>query len=707
MRLYRKALTVAAMVAAIFLLTLSLAGSQFFTELENICYDWTVKSVRGDKPIADKIAIILIDDASLDALDSRLGRWPWPRAVYSDLMEFLSKGRPEAVLFDILFTETENPSSSGIGPNDSQLVIATKTYGNIYHAMELLKDVEDDLEKSTLNENLPEDFLESFSISDIKTPEGYLPVNNNYRIPFKQLYEASHGIGVVQFKPDDDGVFRRTGPIREYHGSFFPVMGLAPLADNKPVVISGGSVKIGGRRIPLDKNRDYILNMYGRFNPYSISGLLNSQRKIDEGEPANLEVNPAEFNGKIVFVGGSAIGVEDLKTTPILARTPGVYLHATLASNFLLNDFLVPPNGTATILLVLLVTAICVPGIVYMKSFIAKIALPAAILLAWAVFYYYRFSHNQLYEFVPPAFAAILSGISSLGYIAIIEGREKQKFRNMFSQYVSPEVLTVLDDQYENYEQSLSESRRDITVLFTDIRGFTSFSDNTQAEKVVEMLNCYFSNMSDVIFDHRGTIDKFIGDAIMAFWGAPIKEDDHPDLAVSAAIGLIKRLERVNEELKSLDLGDFKVNIGVGVNSGDAIIGNVGSDRKRDYTAIGDTVNLASRLESLNKNFGTNIIISEFTRQRLKGNVVTRIIDEVEVRGKKDKVKIYEPMPYDDEESKMKVLKTCRQTDEAFERYRAGDFKAALPLYNRLDDGGLKNIFIQRCEYRLKNRRKS
>ena len=390
-----------------------------------------------------------------------------------------------------------------------------------------------------------------------------------------------------------------------------------------------------------------------------------------------------------------------------MASTPGVYLHATLASNVLLNDFLDPPNSVTTFLLVLLFTAVCVPGMVYLKSFIGKIFIPIAIVIAWGVFYYYQFTQNQLYEFVPPAFAAILSGISSLGYIAVTEGREKRKFRNMFSQYVSPDVLAVLEGQSENYEQSLSESRQDITVLFTDIRSFTSFSDNTEPEKVVEMLNCYFSNMSDVIFDHRGTIDKFIGDAIMAFWGAPIKVDDHPDLALSAAIGLIKKLDKVNEELKLLDLGDFEVNIGVGINSGDAIIGNVGSDKKRDYTAIGDTVNLASRLESINKNFGTNIIISEFTRKRLKGNIPVRIIDEVEVRGKKEKVIIYEPMPYDDEESKEHVLKICRQTDKAFELYKAGDYKGALPLYKQLDEGKLKEIFIQRCEYRLKDRRKT
>ena len=707
MRLYRKALTVTAITASIFLLTISLTESHLFTRLENISYDWTVKSVRGDKPVSDKIAIILIDDASLDALDARLGRWPWPRGVYSDLLEFLSKGSPEAILFDILFTETQDPSSQGIGPNDSQLVIATKNYENIYHAMELLKDVEDDLRKSSLNEKLPGDFVDNFSISNVKTEKSYKPVNNNYRIPFEQLYKASHGIGVVQFNPDSDGVFRRTIPIREYQGSFFPVLGIAPLTGNSDVVIGGSSIKIGGRRIPLGEDGKYVLNMYGKFNPYSISGLLNSQRKIDEGELADLEVNPAEFNGKIVYIGGSAIGVEDLKTTPGLARTPGVYLHATMASNFILNDFLIPPNRAATILLVLLITAICVPGIVYLKSFIGKIGLPAAVVIGWGVFYYYQFSQNQLYEFVPPAFAALLSGISSLGYIAVTEGREKRKFRNMFSQYVSPEILKVLENQYGNYEQSLSESRRDITVLFTDIRGFTAFSDNTEPEKVVEMLNCYFSNMSDVIFDHRGTIDKFIGDAIMAFWGAPIKVDDHPDLAVSAAIDLIKKLKKVNEELKSLDLGDVKVNIGVGINSGDAIIGNVGSDKKRDYTAIGDTVNLASRLESLNKNFGTNIIISEFTSKRLKGDVLTRIIDEVEVRGKKDTVKIYEPIPYDDEESRKNVSRICRQTDEAFALYKTGDYKAALQLYSQLDDGKLKDIFIQRCEYRLKNRHKA
>jgi len=327
------------------------------------------------------------------------------------------------------------------------------------------------------------------------------------------------------------------------------VMGIAPFVDDQRVEIEKSRISIGEKHIPIDKKGSYILNFYGKYNTYSISGIFASLQKIMQGDIEDIIVDPMEFKDKIVFIGASAVGVEDLKPTPIATRTPGVFLHATLASNFLLDDFLVPPDWKITLLAIFLFTILCIAGIIYIQRFWLKIVFPFGILSLWVAFFLFQLNHNVLYELVPPLAAIIFSGMVSFGYLVATEGREKLRVKRMFSQYVSPEVVAEV---MKNADFSLTDKGRkeDLTILFTDIRNFTSFSDSTSPERVVEMLNLFFSNMSKVIFSSQGTIDKFIGDAIMAFWGAPLKLADHPDRAVETAINMIREVNLLNGKLK-------------------------------------------------------------------------------------------------------------------------------------------------------------
>lgn len=699
----KKIIGVTILITAVFLAITLFYYFHFFRKLDHMVYDSAVKFIRLNKSTADRVAVILIEEASLETLNPIVGRWPWPRAIYSDLLDFLSMGEPAAVLFDILFTENQKDvDSERLGHNDGQLVRATQEAGNVYHAMQLLIDKE--INRWLQNRPLPRDFIERFPLKDVQAYPGYKHEYTNYCLPFKELYSAAYGMGIVEFLADSDGVFRRTKPIREYGGEFLPVMGVAPVVDSRRVEIAKNQIIIGDRQVPVDNMGKYILNFYGKYNTYSISGIFASLQKIMQGDIEGIIVDPMEFKDKIVFIGASAVGVEDLKPTPIAARTPGVFLHATLASNFLLNDFLVPPDWKITLLTILLFTMLCMTGIIYIPRFWSKIIFPFAVILLWVAFFLFQLNHNVLYELVPPLAAIILSSMLSFGYLVATEGREKLRVKRMFSQYVSPEVVAEIT---KNTDFSLTDKgrKKDLTILFTDIRNFTSFSDSNSPERVVEMLNLFFSNMSRVIFSSQGTIDKFIGDSIMAFWGAPLKVADHPDRAVETALNMLRELNLLNGKLEERGF-DLYLRIGIGINSGEAILGNIGSESKLNYTIVGDAVNLASRLEGLTKTYGCQVIISESTYRRLQKDIPCRVIDELQVRGRQEITKIYEPLSVECAPDFERAKEICDLTNRAFAFYQKGDYEKAQEMYLMIEDGKVKEIFLTRCREKLKDNRR-
>jgi adenylate cyclase len=676
-----------------------LTGS--LTRFENIAYDSLVKLMRSQKPSAKEITLLLIDETSLEALNPIVGRWPWPRAIYSDILEFLSLGEPRAVLFDILFTENQKDNLyRGISADDMQFVKATQEKGFVYHAMHIRVDDEDEFNLNLLDRPLPAGFVERFSLKDISARTGRLHENNIYYIPFKELYEASYGMGIVEFSPDHDGVFRRTIPVREYSGKFFPVMGIAPFVQQRPITITQARISIGNRHIPLDSNGNYILNFYGEFDTYSMSGILASLQRIKRGDIEDLIINPMEFKDKIVFVGASASGVEDLKHTPISPRTPGVFLHATLASNFLMNDFLIPPHPGKTLCMIMLMTLLCTAGIILMKRYALKISIPLLLCFFWIAFTLFQFRCHILNDFVPPLTSVFFSTMTSFGFLLLTEGREKFQLRKLFSQYVSSDLL--IEVLKNNHIASLSMGKKgDITVIFADIRNFTSYSDRTPPEKVVEMLNFFFSHMTQIILSNNGTIDKFIGDAIMAYWGTPLEIKNHPEQAVIAAISMINAMESLKEEFRERGF-DLDPKIGIGINSGHAILGNIGSEDRLNYTVVGDTVNVASRLQELTKFYECPIIISESTCNRIKQDIPCRLIDAIRLRGKKKYLRIYEPLyPKDRKDMKIK-RQLCTITNLAFDLYQKKNFRGAFEAYSMIEDGKLKTIFVTRCRKRLR-----
>lgn len=714
--------------AAIALSTAVLVNTGFylglFEELELKAFDIRARYFSKSRQPPPDIAVILIDETSLRAMNPIVGRWPWPRSLEADLIDFLVLGGAKAVLFDILFTENERIPGAPpgtVGANDVRLVEATESAGNVYHAAQLLADVEDEYNKGLLDKPLPPDFIGRFSVKEL---HGVVAgANNIYYLPFPELYRASKGIGVVEFAPDSDGIYRRTRLFRHYQGSFFPMLPVAPVLDIlKPagVRVDGNELilesKVGGYgdtplqntshvSIPLQKDGSYLVNMYGNFNPYSMSGVLASIQKIKTGDIEGLPVSPDEFKDKVVFVGASAVGVEDIKSTSIGGKTPGVFLHASIYGNIIHKDFLRHASPLTASLLIIILSFAAAIVIIRSRSIVSQIALPFALAFIYVAISLLLIRNNIVYEIVAPLVSIVLSWMGSFAYLNFTEGKDKRKIKKMLSQYVSPAILAaVVDKSRKDVLGAEVGSKENLTILFSDIRGFTSISEAHEAGKVVELLNGYLSEMSDVIFKHEGTLDKFIGDAIMAFWGAPVKARDHGKKAVETALEMIHRLESFNEAQRSRGLPTLA--IGVGINTGDVILGNIGSEKKLDYTIIGDNVNLASRMEGLTKEYECPILITETTYEEVKDTIPCRVVDLVRVKGKKRGIKIFEPLelPKGQYESIDRIVSL---SEEGFNHYLNREWEKAKECYFKLlsikPGDHVANMFIKRCEDYMAN----
>lgn len=683
-----------------------------FKGMENKAFDLRVKKTRNNKKPNRDISLILIDEASLKAMDPVVGRWPWPRSVYGDILDFLTMGGAKAVIFDVLFTEYQKDdiNSADLGFNDLTLMETTAAAGNVYHAAQLLIDEEDEKNKDLLNKPMPAGFVDRFSLKNIDKSTFRPAPNNNFYLPFAELYDVSQGVGIVEFTPDNDGVYRRTRLFRHYNGSYFPVISMAYLlSEIHPDMIRKVDNKIimDELEFPLLDDGNYLINMYGDFENFSISGVLTSIQKMQQGEVEDLYVAPEEFANKIVLIGASAVGVEDLKMTPIGDRVPGVMIHASILSNMLDGDFLrtIPKSWTRAIIYLGSITLGLL--ILYVSPLFLKVLLPLIAVSVYAGLSFAAFKKNIVLDMAPPVVSSGVVWISAFIYLYFAEGKDKRKVRRMLGQYVSPAVLTELVDSPGDCLKAEVGKKENLTMLFSDIRGFTTISEHMEAEKVVALLNRYLSSMVDVIFRYNGTLDKFIGDAVMAFWGAPIRVGDHGVRAVTAALEMTKNLENLNKEFAAEGLPELR--IGLGLHTGEVVLGNIGSEKKLDYTVIGDNVNLTSRLEGLTKGYECDILISETTYNEIRGEFPCRIVDHVRVKGKKRPIKIYSVCGSPDDEAEKQELngKICRYTESAFLKYMNGEFEESYTMYSKLyhfiKGDRISEIFMSRCREYLKN----
>jgi adenylate cyclase len=383
--------------------------------------------------------------------------------------------------------------------------------------------------------------------------------------------------------------------------------------------------------VHTDESNRFLINYYGPAGSFPYYSFID----VLEGK-----ISPSIFKDKIVFIGWKAAGIGDFWVTPTSPALPGVEKQATIISNILHQDFIIRDKylviwDLALILITGLTLGLLIPKLSPLRA--ASFSLLLCVLLG--AFIQYTFSHAKLWIYAVYPFLTIgLAYSSTTVFRLLTEEREKRKIRNTFSLYLSPVVV----DQLVKHPGALKlgGERRILTVFFSDIRGFTTLSEGMPVEDLVTLLNRYMDAMTEIILDHEGLLDKYIGDAILAVYGAPIPQNDHAMRACLTALDMMERLRQLHQEWEKEQLPCF--DIGIGINTGPVAIGNMGSEKRFTYTVIGDGVNLTARLEGLNKKYGTHILISESTYLEVKDCMICQDIGAVEVRGKKEPVKIYE-----------------------------------------------------------------
>lgn len=555
-----------------------------FMDWENLVVDSNFKLRGKINPFPD-VAIVAIDEHSI----GKLGRWPWPRSVHGRLVDLLTKYGAKAIVFDVLFTEADKDRPHA----DRYLgTVARKSDNVVFGCFFSRMDIEGN----------PVEML-----SPVK------PIGRGVRE------------GFVNITPELDGICRKVPLFKTYEEKnimSLSLQGLSVFLNKPPEDI------LRDRGVRLDDFNEMVVNYAGGYEvfPYfSYHSVLNE--KIDKNE----------FKDKIVLVGGTATGLFDIKAVPFVPVFPGVEIHANAISNIMLQNYLRPWSGWFTFLLLWAFALIA--GMVFGQFAPWKGGVSTVLVfLGYFIFTYLLFSWKFITaEFVTPALSLSLSYVGVLFYRYMTEEKEKRWIKKSFSQYLSPQILDkIINDPGA---LKLGGERQNLSILFSDIRGFTTISEGLPPEDVVELLNEYLTKMVEVVFRNEGTMDKFIGDAVMAFWGAPVPQEDHARKAANCAIEMIEELEKLQEKWKSE--GKSVIRIGIGINSGDVVVGNMGSEEKMDYTVIGDNVNLASRLESLNKEYRSVVIISEATFEQVKDLVEAEPLGGVKVKGKAKAVNIY------------------------------------------------------------------
>lgn len=625
--------------------------------IEDMGYDLqliTYIATKHPKP-SPAIAIIDIDDKSLAAE----GQWPWPRNKIASLVNALKEQGAAVIAFDMLFSEKEiNPIDELLSTlnSQSQLSDAFKTELESYTG---LFDYDQMFANSLSNTNtvlalsftpkvleqnqLPEPLftlpVSGPSALNITKAPGYI---SNYGL----LQTAAKQAGFINIFPDRDGIIRHVPMLIEYKNGLYPSLALQSIIaflGNKPELITPlyankhvlEGVRIGSTIVPTDATAQTLIPFIGKsytFPYYSATDVLNHKIPNDA------------LLGKILFVGTSATGLGDLKATAIQNPFPGVEIQASIASGILNDEFSYRPAWTfgANVVLALVLGLLSTFSFPYFgpKTLGGVVLLvPSGLLFLNNWIWIHT---GYILSFLVPVALLLCIAIVNVLYGFLFESRRREHLKNMFGQYVPP---THIDEMLKSSNKSfgLRGDDREMSVLFADIRGFTTISEGMSATNLVEMLNTFFTPMTEIIFNNKGTIDKYVGDLIMAFWGAPLEDKNHASNAIRSAIAMQKKVDEMQSLLK--EHGWPEIHIGIGINSGIMSVGDMGSEYRRNYTVLGDAVNLASRVESLTKFYGASILVTENTENN-HPEFVFRLCDKVRVKGKKSGVAIYEVLGY-------------------------------------------------------------
>jgi adenylate cyclase len=577
-------------LAAIFV-TLLIDHFQLLERFENRLWDLRVTYLAKVSEHNPSIKLILIDQNSLDWAQANSSlSWPWPREMYTAMIDYCRAGGAKVIAVDMLFSE---PS----------------VYG-----------VEDD--KRFAN-----------SLSHVTSIGALVVSKNNIVIPIKPLVDAFDSIGFVSIMPDEDGIIRRTQLWTMYNGNKIPNLALAMYMSSHK----------DHKSLQHINHKKVIINYHGSTNTYdtiSASAVIESKLLHQSGQKPSI--SPEFFKDSYVIIGASASGLMDQRTTPVQNIVPGAEIHATVLDNLLSDAFVTHTPFWITVILLCSLVLTITYAIGKYTSIVALLFyffIGIFLSITAGVFSYYQHSWLEISVLIAGVIVATF-GSFSVNYI--VEGQQRRFIKNAFSRYLSPKIIDSLIAHPENLK--LGGRRETLTILFSDIEGFTSICSHLQPEEIASFLNDYLGLMSDTIMEFGGTIDKFEGDAIIAFWNAPIQQKDHALLAVQAALECQKLLKIHSERF--LNQYGYEPRTRFGIHTGEVVIGNLGTHRRFDYTFIGDAGNLASRLESANKQFGSFVMISEITKNSIGDYYYYRNLGNVNFVGSNTALNVFEPLEY-------------------------------------------------------------
>jgi adenylate cyclase len=718
------------------------AGFVFLKSIEESSLDLRFE-MRGTRPHDDRIVIVGIDEKTLQ----KIGSFPLPRKTYATLVNQLNAGGARVIAFDATFPVPESNSATealdklrtdvaAIAPpavlrqmneleaasdQDALFASAIKNGGNVVLGHLFL----DPQRAQSADPKSAEEYFNiiwahSFpAIFPVNVKKGQKPDMANWwsendgtvaagvEANIAKLATAAASYGFIDIHPDADGTLRHGLLIVRYKDQdYFPALGfqVVRIYENIPdqniaAYISPNGldrIELGGHTIHHVRDGSALINYTGPYHTYKQYSMWD----VMNGLP------PDTFRDKIVLVGGTAVGIGDIRTIPYQAQDEpymGVEVHANIIDNLLHSEekgrgFLQRGAHEEMCDIGFILLFGVVFGFLFSRiTPLYSTVLVIITLLAFGWFVYFSFADKvQWLSFVIPAatLAANYAGITSVRMVR--EESEKRKIRKTFSQYLSPGVIELIEKDPEKYIRTGGEMK-ELSILFSDIRGFTTISETLTPDELVKLLNEYFGQMTEIVFATNGTLDKYIGDAIMAFWGSPYPQEDHAFRSCSCALQMVKGLATLNEKLQAASRQP--IGIGIGLNTGLVNVGNMGSERRLSWTVMGDNVNLASRLEGITKQYHVQLIISEATYRHVASQFVCRELDKIRVKGKTHPVNIYELMDVAENRSTYESL--LSQFDAAMTAYRAQNWNEAANLFAEIlttfPDDGPTQVFLERA----------